>query len=176
MRRHRRRRFGRSKGRMRVLFTRQPWHGFLAALLAILALIGFWPSPVDQAVQGKISAAFGYLHGHGVPGWIDYSLLERSANVVLFIPLGIVASLAFTQRGWWQNTALGTAVSGCMELGQLLFLENRVPSVLDLVTNTTGCFLGVLLVELQLTKAFIQARSSSPNSTRSEAIEMTALR
>jgi VanZ family protein len=36
-------------------------------------------------------------------------------------------------------------ISGCMELGQLLFLHNRLSSPLDLLTNTSGAVIGALL-------------------------------
>jgi VanZ family protein len=121
------------------------WRGVLAVMLAVLALVGFWPSPVDAPAQGAIARVLGFLHAHGIPGWVDYSLVEKSANVFLFIPFGAAASLAYPNKWWWQNAALGVAVSGCMELGQLLFLHNRLSSLADVVTNSGGSVIGALL-------------------------------
>jgi glycopeptide antibiotics resistance protein len=86
-----------------------------------------------------------FLHAHRIPGWINYSFVEKSANVALFIPFGIASSLAYPEKRWWQNATLGVAVSGCMELGQLLFLHNRFSSMADVVTNSGGSVIGVLL-------------------------------
>jgi VanZ family protein len=121
------------------------WRAVLAVMLALLALIGFWPSPVDQPAQAGIASVLDFLHGHGIPRWIDYSLVEKSANVALFIPFGIAASLAYPDKRWWQNAALGLAVSGCMELGQLLFLHNRFSSLVDVVTNSGGSVIGAFV-------------------------------
>ncbi|WP_427129470.1 VanZ family protein [Pseudarthrobacter sp. S9] len=115
------------------------------AFLALLGIVGFGPDPVDQPVQGEIAGVLFFLHTHGIPGWVNYAFLERAANVALFVPLGIVASLAFPKKRWWQVAAFGLMVSGCMELGQQLFLHNRFSSPVDLVTNTAGSVIGALV-------------------------------
>lgn len=111
----------------------------------LLAVIGFWPSPVDRPVQGQLAGTLLLLHALGIPEWINYAFVEASANVVLFIPLGIAATLAFPRRKWWQTAALGLLASACMELGQLLFLSSRFASIVDVITNTAGCVTGALL-------------------------------
>jgi glycopeptide antibiotics resistance protein len=85
--------------------------------------------------------------------------VEASANIVLFIPLGFVSLLAFPEKPWWRIGAFGLLISGCMELGQLLFLHNRFASPLDLVTNTSGAVLGALLAAAALKK--LEARRLS---------------
>lgn len=100
---------------------------------------------MDRPVQGEIAGTLLLLHAYGIPGWINYAFIEAIANVVLFIPVGIAATLAFPRRKWWQNAALGLLVSACMELGQLLFLSSRYASPLDIMTNSAGCAAGTLL-------------------------------
>jgi len=119
-------------------------------MLVPLALIAFWPSPVDQPVQGQLADVLKFLHAHGIPAWFNYHFVEASANVALFIPLGAVAGLAYPKRPWWQLGILGFMVSGCIELGQLLFLHNRFASLLDIVTNTGGAVIGALLAAAAL--------------------------
>ncbi|MEW9872768.1 VanZ family protein [Arthrobacter sp. HS15c] len=114
-------------------------------MLIPLALVAFWPSPIDQPVQGDLARILKFLHTHGVPAWFNYKFVEASANVALFIPLGAVSSLAFPDKRWWQIGSFGLIVSGCMELGQLLFLDNRFATLQDLVTNTGGAVIGAIL-------------------------------
>ncbi len=122
--------------------VRRGWLVLLSVVVALLAVIGFWPSPVDRPVQGLLAGALRNLHAHGVPGWVDYAFVEGAANVALFVPLGAAAVLAFPGRKWWQVATLGCLVSGCMELGQWLFLSQRYPSLADLALNTAGAAIG----------------------------------
>lgn len=131
---------------MRAPASHQVWRAVLAGFLAFLALVGFWPSPVDKPVRGEIAGFLFLIHSLGVPGWIGYGSVEAFANVAIFVPLGVLAALAFPKKPWWQVGAFGLLVSGLMELGQLLFLHSRFPSPLDLTTNTAGCLVGALLV------------------------------
>ncbi|AUZ35728.1 VanZ family protein [Arthrobacter sp. PGP41] len=121
-------------------------------MLVPLAFVAFWPAPVDQPVAGTLTGILDFLHRHGTPAWFSYKFVEAAANVVLFIPLGFAASLAFAQKRWWQTGFLGLIISGCMELGQLMFLHNRFSSLQDLVTNTSGAAIGALLATVALNR------------------------
>lgn len=120
----------------------------MAAFLVSLAVVAYWPSPIDHPVQGDLARVLKFLHARGVPVWFNYKFVEAAANLALFVPFGVVANLAYRNRRWWQIGALGMAVSGCMELGQLLFLHNRFASPLDIAVNTAGAVLGALVVGL----------------------------
>ncbi|WP_043483883.1 VanZ family protein [Arthrobacter sp. SPG23] len=113
-------------------------------MLVPLALVAFWPSPVDKPVQGELAGFLVLIHALGIPRWLNYSFIEATANVVLFVPVGVVASQAFPSKRIWQLGAFGLVISGCMELGQQLFLHDRFASPLDLVTNTAGCVIGAV--------------------------------
>lgn len=126
------------------------WRAALFAMLLPLSLVAFWPSPVDQPIEGQLSETLRFLHAHGIPNWFSYKFVEAAANVALFIPLGMVSALAFPEKRWWRIGALGLLISGCMEAGQLLFLHNRFASPLDLVTNTVGTVIGALLASAAL--------------------------
>ncbi|WP_224165152.1 VanZ family protein [Arthrobacter sp. StoSoilA2] len=125
-----------------------PWRVALVAYLGSLGVIGFWPTPVDQPIQGTLATVLNFLHRHGVPPWFDYHVVESSANVAMFIPLGFFAAMAFPTRGWWVITGLGILVSTCMELGQLLFITARFSSVVDVVMNTLGTVIGIAVARL----------------------------
>lgn len=125
-----------------------PWRIALVAYLGALAVVGFWPSPVDQPIQGTLATLLDLLHRHGIPSWFDYHVVESSANIAMFVPFGILSAMAFPTRGWWVIAGLGILVSTSMELGQLLFITARFSSVVDVVMNTLGTVIGVAGVRL----------------------------
>ncbi|WP_159827661.1 VanZ family protein [Arthrobacter sp. 9AX] len=128
-------------------------------MLIPLAFIAFWPTPVDQPVQGQLATILQFLHRHGFPRWFNYKFVEAAANVALFIPVGFVSTLAFPDKTWWRISAFGLIISCCMELGQLLFLHNRFATPQDIVTNACGAVIGALLAAATLKK--LQARRLS---------------
>ncbi|MFJ5954504.1 VanZ family protein [Paenarthrobacter sp. NPDC092416] len=120
-----------------------PWRICLATYLVGLAAVGSWPTPVDKPIQGTLASLLNYLHHHGVPEWFSYSVIEVSANVAMFVPLGILAAMALPTRAWWHIAGIGLFVSTCMELGQLFFITARFSTVVDVVTNTLGTVIGI---------------------------------
>ncbi|WP_426763939.1 VanZ family protein [Pseudarthrobacter sp. 1G09] len=130
---------------MKHLRNQRLWQTVLAAMLIPLALIAFWPTPVDRPVQGLLADTLSFLHDHGIPCWFNYQFVEAAANVMLFIPVGFVSALSFPEKRWWQIGALGLLVSGCIELGQLIFLHDRFASPTDILTNMSGAIIGALL-------------------------------
>lgn len=135
---------------MKHLHNRALWRLVLMAMLIPLALIAFWPTPVDKPVQGLLADTLRFLHCHGVPRWFDYRLVEASANVALFVPLGLVSGLAFPRSSWWRIGGIGFLFSIGIELGQLLFLSGRFASPLDVIANTAGAVTGALLAKAAL--------------------------
>jgi len=147
---------------VRFLQHQRLWQLVLAALAIPLALIAFWPSPVDKPASGELAAVLTFLHRHGIPPWFNYSFVEASANVVLFMPVGFAAALAFSSKPWWQIGGFGMLVSGCIELGQLLFLHDRFASPSDIMTNTLGAVIGALLAAWATKKGGLPPFGSRP--------------
>ena len=63
-------------------------------------------------------------------------------NIILFLPVGFLYRLM--QGGSRGAILLGFAISAAAEMGQF-FMPARTPSFVDLVTNTSGSFLGAVL-------------------------------
>ncbi|WP_281444351.1 VanZ family protein [Paenarthrobacter nicotinovorans] len=136
-----------------------PWRLALIAYLVGLGLVGFWPNKVDMPIQGTLASMFGFLHRNGIPIWVDYDLLEASANLAMFIPLGALAAWAFPKQAWWRISAVASFMSVCMEVGQLVFLSTRIASMLDVAMNTLGAVIGVAVARYFV---LIPARSTGP--------------
>lgn len=123
------------------------------AYLVALALIAFWPTPVDRGAHGSISSVVFWLHAHGVPAWLDYAVIEFSANIALFVPVGLLVVVLVGARHWGLGPMIGAGISCSIELGQLLFLPGRFATINDVIANTLGALLGtaVAIVVLRLT-------------------------
>lgn len=73
------------------------------------------------------------------------SLLEPTVNVICFVPLGVYLGVLAPAWHRWQAFAAILATSLVLETAQFV-LALGVSDVTDLITNTIGGLLGVLLV------------------------------
>lgn len=104
-----------------------------------LALIVFWPEPVDSGFSPllrRISALFPLL---------TYERIEFGSNILLFVPLGVGLSLLLCTRRHLV-VPLGFLGSLAIESIQALVLADRTPSVFDIVANVAGTCLGLIAV------------------------------
>lgn len=112
--------------------------------LIALALIAFWPTPVDADARGALEAVIAWLHNHGAPGSVRYGAVEFGANIALFVPVGFFVSILAGARRWWLGMCLGATASCLIELGQFVFLPHRFATVEDVLANTTGTIVGTI--------------------------------
>ncbi len=90
----------------------------------------------------------------GVVSWLTFgpppplpdlgppTVLERLANIAMFVPGGVLLRL----RVRWRPTAIVVLLavwSAGIELTQLAFLTWRTPDIGDVIMNTTGAVIGV---------------------------------
>lgn len=119
----------------------------LAAILVAVLVIVLWPSRPAGAAQSSMELWFADLHARGLPDWIGFGLLEFAANVLMFVPLGVLGVLARPPFG------VGAVVSCCgllsiaVELGQWLLIPGRTGDYRDVIANIIGAALGALLVQ-----------------------------
>ncbi len=113
--------------------------------LVALALIAFWPAPVDRDAHDSLLAVIDWLQEHGAPGWVRYDLFEFAANIVLFVPVGLFVMIRAGVSGWWLAVLVGFAASCTIEAGQLILLPDRFATLSDVIANTVGAAVGALL-------------------------------
>jgi glycopeptide antibiotics resistance protein len=77
--------------------------------------------------------------------WTTGYLSEMAFNVAMFVPVGLLAALLIPRRRWPLALVAGFAFTTLIELVQVPELD-RVSDPRDLVMNTAGAVLGVLLV------------------------------
>lgn len=97
-----------------------------------------WPVPVDSGATGLLN-----LISRAFPVF-TYARIEFGANILLFVPLGVLLALILRQRFLIVPIALVTTVA--IESLQALLLDQRTPSVMDIVANLAGAAFGLLVV------------------------------
>ncbi|MCM3697182.1 VanZ family protein [Microbacterium oleivorans] len=109
----------------------------LTGYVAVLALIAFWPTPVDAGVAPLLDALSRRLPA------ITRPRVEFVANVALFVPFGVLLPLLL-RRSLELVLPIAIVATVAIECMQALVLAQRVPSVLDIVANVTGACVGML--------------------------------
>jgi len=104
-----------------------------------------WPTPLDQGYQSAIDKVLAVLHRNGIPKWFGYNKLEFSANVGMFVPLGFLVALILPQKLWWLSLIVCPGMSVAIELVQGAVLDARVSSAQDVLANSLGALLGILV-------------------------------
>jgi glycopeptide antibiotics resistance protein len=106
----------------------------VGALLLLLA---------PTSPQALVTATTAWLHSDIGLGEVRQGWVEFGANVVLFVPLGVLVTLAF--RAAWIGVTVAAVLSASAELVQVL-LPNRTPSARDVLANVLGAAIGAAIV------------------------------
>ncbi|MGI9822611.1 VanZ family protein [Agromyces sp. Marseille-Q5079] len=117
----------------------------LVVYLVLLGLIVFLPAPDSGGVSGILGWMAHLVGRLGVPVYEAYVVLEFLANIVLFVPFGVLVPVVFPGLRPWMVVALGLLTSAGIELVQFV-LPTRFPTVSDVVANTLGALIGCLWV------------------------------
>jgi len=118
-----------------------------AVYLVAVAGITLDPVPGDPAGNPLLRELLRAVSAVPGLGWVDYDVAEFSANVLLFVPMGVLFVLLLGAWRWWLAVAIGVVATLVIEFVQL-FLPERVSDPRDLLANTLGTVLGVALVAL----------------------------
>jgi VanZ family protein len=117
----------------------------LVVYCLVIAVIAFWPGNVDEGIKDALTRT---LNEADQP-WLTYRLVERAANVLLFVPLGLLLALSIPANRWWLAILICLVVSLAIELVQGAFLPERVISNSDVLQNTAGAIVGVALSRIR---------------------------
>ncbi|NRG41637.1 VanZ family protein [Rathayibacter sp. VKM Ac-2835] len=118
----------------------------LAAIVyaLVLAAVVFWPTPVDGGRTDELRQILDRPRREGLE-LLDYTRIEAAANVLLFVPLGLLAALHLPARRAWLAVLLGMLTSTAVEAVQLLLLAQRHADLHDVLANTIGAAVGAAI-------------------------------
>ena len=117
----------------------------LAAALAWLTLA---PQRIEQRAPQLVGAALEWVAGFLGSWWASIAVADFVANLLMFVPVGILAYLILPRRAWIAALLVSPAVSGAVELVQLIFLPERDATLTDVAAATIGGAVGVGLAAL----------------------------
>ncbi len=118
------------------------------AYLVAVAVLVFQPDA--SAASDSVGLVDRVVRAAGAPSWLGPQVIEVVANVVLFVPLGLLGAGVVHRWSVLFWGLCGLALSAVIELIQLLFLPGRSATWTDLAANTGGAVLGMLVLRLVL--------------------------
>jgi hypothetical protein len=119
----------------------------LVVYLAVVAWGTLGPDPGNQvdAVGRQVKSAEDVVRGDPAPASKSPRFGRLSSedlgNIMLFVPFGLLVPWRFGWLRWW-TVVLGSALSGAIELAQLLVLTHRTAQWSDWVWNSVGAVAG----------------------------------
>ena len=116
----------------------------LISYLAAIAIVGFWPERVDTAFRGDVVRVVETMSSNGF-AYMSYDLVDAAANVMWFVPIGVLALITIGRRYWIVALLLCVALSCVVEVVQASVLSSRVGSISDVVANSMGAVMGILV-------------------------------
>lgn len=111
---------------------------------AALAVLTLTPARIERSMPNLLDLVLGGAHRLGWAS-LDFTRLEIIANVLVFIPVGILAFLFVPRAIWPVSLLVGPAISGSIEVAQRLALPHRAATISDLIANSAGATAGVVL-------------------------------
>lgn len=138
------------------------------AYLGVVAWVTLGPQPLDDRGDGLLFRVLALLDRSPLTAWTSYDGVEFTANIAMFVPVGLFFLLLLGRRRWWVAVLLGVLLTAAIETAQR-FLPDRVSDPRDLVANSVGGLIGVLGA-LVITWPAARRRRRAAESRRRERI------
>lgn len=127
------------------MFRRHPVLSIVTLLyLGAVGYITLGPQPPVGGKNGIVMQVLRILWEHPVTDWVTYNGVEFTANILMFLPIGLFFLLLFGRRRWWLAVFLPFLMTVSIETAQI-WIPGRVSDIRDVISNTIGAVVGVLL-------------------------------
>ena len=133
------------------MFRRHPLLSVVTFVyLGIVGWLTLGPQPLDDEPNGMLFKLLEYLDRYPSTAWVSYNGLEFTANILMFIPIGLFFLLLLGRPYWFVAVLAGVGLTFAIETAQL-FLPTRVSDPRDLASNSIGALIGVVTALLVTT-------------------------
>ena len=119
-----------------------------AAMLAVvtIAVLTLGSGALVGPARGELALLVGRVPA-ALLAVVQFGYTEQVLNVLLFVPLGATIALLLSRRAWPFAILAGVALSAAVEFAQRS-IAGRVPDLGDVLWNTVGAAIGVVVVTL----------------------------
>jgi len=115
--------------------------------LLVVGCITLTPHPEDTDLNRFVRDVIEAVRRFPLTSWVTYLGVEFTANIVMFVPMGLLFTLLLGVRRWWLALLIGVFAT-CLIEGIQSFMPTRYSEVRDLVSNTLGTVVGIGIVAL----------------------------
>jgi len=127
------------------------------AYLLFVAWLTLTPQPISPDQMDLVQRVLEALQRRGYVESLSINEVEFLANIALFVPVGMFLLLFFTPAGWWVAVLGSAGITVMIELAQR-GIPGRVSDERDLVANTLGGVIGVLVALVLTLPATLRRR------------------
>lgn len=139
---------------------------FLVTGVYLLGVALLTLSPAPDSRPPVVSAMLGRLRSFEPTSWVTQDVVQFLANIVLFIPIGLMFLLMLGGHRWFFVSVLGVVLSCWIELGQAALVPSRDASPEDILANLVGTVVGVIVASVALSLGSRRMRAASERRTR----------
>ena len=140
------------------MFRRHPLLTLMTlAYLALVGLVTLGPVPASGR-SSFVAVLVRVFDRFEATRWLDFDMVEFLLNVAMFVPLGLFLVVLLGRRAWWLGILFGVGMTIAIEFAQQS-LPSRVSDPRDLVANSLGAVVGVLLALVVTAGAARRARA-----------------
>lgn len=135
------------------------------AYLGFVAWLTLTPGSLAPTQSDLALRVLARLQRYEELSWLTYDRAEFLANIALFVPVGLFLLLLVGTRFWWIAAALAFAMTSAIETAQRS-IPGRVPDERDLLANTAGALVGIVIgVVLTLPATIRRGRAKRARAT-----------
>jgi len=124
-----------------------------------LAWMTLTPIPFEAKRESLVELVVDGLHRSSATDWVTAAGIELAIKVAIFVPFGLLLVGLLGRRRWVFVVFLGVITSCWIELAQSIWVPSRAADAGDVLANSTGALLGVVVALVVITVA--QRRSGS---------------
>ncbi len=149
----------------RMLHRRAVFGALSTLYVVFIGAVTLTPDPFSDGVDGTIDQLIEALSQHPLTAWLTYEVVEFTANIGMFVPLGLFVALWAGRRRWWMGIIAGVIYTVVIEsLQGLVLAATRYATFSDIIANTLGAIVGAIVA--RIVHGYVLERAARPRGAQ----------